>query len=103
MGQLVDKREEIYAAFEGRKQQLVEARNKRATALAQAAERILRGIKTRVDNFRQINEIHGYFASDLMIEKVRDIVGQLDALGDTVKVDDVQSRSRRSAKTPSAS
>ena len=90
--QLAEKRDEIYNAFETRRLQLVEARNKRAGALASAAERILKGIKTRVDGLASVNEIHGYFAADLMIEKVRDIVEQLGGLGDSVKVDDIQSR-----------
>ena len=92
VAELTEKREETYNAFETRKLQLVEARNKRATTLAAAADRILKGIKARVDNFTTVNEINGYFASDLMIEKVRDIVRDLGGLGDTVKVDDVQSR-----------
>jgi len=90
--QLTEKREEIYNAFETRKLQLIEARNKRANSLMNAAERILKGIKARVDNMESVNDINGYFASDLMIEKVRDIVQQLDELGDSVKVDDIQSR-----------
>ncbi len=90
--QLAEKREEIYNAFETRKLQLVEARNKRATALASAADRILKGIKVRVDGLGTINEINGYFAADLMIEKIRDIVRQLGEMGDSVKVDDIQSR-----------
>ncbi len=90
--QLTEKREEVYNAFENRKLGLVEARNRRAASLLGSAERILKGIKTRVDNIESINEIHGYFASDLMIDKVRDIVAELSELGDTVKVDDIQSR-----------
>lgn len=90
--QLAGKREEIYNAFETRKLQLIEARNKRATALASAADRILKGIKVRVDGLGTINEINGYYAADLMIEKIRDIVRQLGEMGDTVKVDDIQSR-----------
>ncbi len=90
--QLAEKRDEIYNAFETRRLQLVEARNKRAGALASAADRILKGIKSRVDGLESVNDIHGYFAGDLMIEKVRDIVRQLDGLGDSVKVDDIQSR-----------
>jgi MoxR-like ATPase len=90
--QLTDKREEIYNAFETRKLSLVEARNKRATALMNAAERILKGIQARIDSLETINDINGYFASDLMIDKVRDIVSQLEELEDSVKVDDIQSR-----------
>jgi len=90
--QLTEKREEVYHAFEQRKLTLVETRNKRATALAAAAERILKGIATRVGTMATIEEIHGYFATDLMIEKVRNIIVQLGELEDSVKVDDIQSR-----------
>ncbi len=90
--QLTEKREEIYNAFETRKLQLVETRNRRALTMANAADRILKGIKARVDNFATINEINGYFAADLMIEKVRDIVENLTELDDSVKVDDILSR-----------
>ncbi|MFT7631653.1 MAG: hypothetical protein ACI87E_002692 [Mariniblastus sp.] len=90
--QLAEKREEIYAAFDTKKLQLVEARNKRATALMNAADRILKGIRSRVSNFGTVEEINSYFASDLMIDKVRDIVRKLDDLGESVKVDDIQSR-----------
>ncbi len=90
--QLAEKRDEIYAAFDTKKLQLVEARNKRATALMQASERIIKGVRSRVSNFESVDEIHSYFASDLMIDKVRDIVDQLATMGESVKVDDVQSR-----------
>ena len=90
--QLADKREEIYAAFDGKKLQLSEARNRRATALMAAADRILKGIQSRIANFETVDEINSYFAADLMIDKVRDITGKLDDLEESVKVDDVQSR-----------
>ena len=90
--QLTEKREEVYNAFESRKLALVEARNKRANSLTNAADRILKGIQSRVQSFDTINDINGYFASDLMIEKVRDIIEQLKELDDSVKVDDIQSR-----------
>ena len=90
--QLTDKREEIYNAFETRKVGLVEERNKRANALMNAADRILKGVKSRVDSLESVNEINAYFASDLMIEKIRDLVDQLKELDDSVKVDDIQSR-----------
>lgn len=90
--QLAEKREEIASAFESRRSQLVEKRNKRANALADAADRILKGVKNRVESLKEISDIHGYFASDLMIEKVRNIVADLEGLGDSVKVDDIQSR-----------
>ncbi len=90
--QLADKREEIYAAFDGKKLQLSEARNRRSTALMGAADRILKGIQSRIANFETVDEINSYFAADLMIDKVRDITGELEELDESVKVDDVQSR-----------
>ena len=90
--QLAEKRQEVASAFESRRMQLVEKRNKRANALADAADRILKGVKNRVESLTEIAEIHGYFASDLMIDKVRNIVADLEELGDSVKVDDIQSR-----------
>lgn len=90
--ELSDKREEVYSAFDGKKVALVEARNKRATTLVSAAERILKGIETRVRQLDDVNDIHSYFAADLMVEKVRDIVAQLTELEDNVKVDDIQSQ-----------
>lgn len=90
--ELSAKREEVYNAFESRKQLLLEKRNKRANTLVKSAERILAGIKNRVANFEEINEINGYFAGDLMIEKVRDIIDELKELEDSVKADDIQTR-----------
>lgn len=90
--QLAEKREEIYAAFDNKKLQINEARNRRATALMSSAERILTGIQSRMAGFETVEEINSYFAADLMIEKVRDIVEQLGELDESVKVDDIQSR-----------
>jgi len=41
---IIEKREEVYNAFEARKNSLVEARNKKAIALENAANRILKGL-----------------------------------------------------------
>ncbi len=89
---LSEKREELYNAFESKKINLSEKKNKKANALFSASERIIKGIKNRVKNFTTINEINGYFATDLMIDKVRDIIEKLTELGDPVKADDIQSR-----------
>ncbi|MFK7948388.1 MAG: DNA repair ATPase [Saprospiraceae bacterium] len=90
--QISDKREEIYNAFETRKLDLTEARNRRTASLEAAAERILNGIRNRLKNFKEVSEINGFFASDLMIEKVRDIIKQLTSLEDNVKADSIQSQ-----------
>jgi len=90
--QLADKREELYDAFESRKAQLVAARNQRASALMASAERVLKGIENRVKGFSDINQINGYFASDLMIERMRETIEQLRKLGDAVKAEEAEGR-----------
>ncbi|MFT2010866.1 DNA repair ATPase [Pontibacter sp. 13R65] len=90
--QITTKREEIYSAFETKKVALQESRNKRANSLQQAADRMLKAIQSRMSKLSSVTEINGYFASDLMIEKVRNAVEELLKLGDTVKADAIQSR-----------
>lgn len=90
--ELTKKREEIYEAFEGRKQALIEQRNRRAGNLLKSAERILGGLKNRAASLEDINAINGYFAGDLMVAKLRDIVTELRDIGDSVKADDLQTR-----------
>lgn len=89
---LTDKREEIYNAFEGRKKSLLEALNNRTTALQQAADRILGGIQQRSQSFEEVDAINGFFAADLMVDKVRDIINQLRSLQDSNKADALQTR-----------
>ena len=90
--QIVEKRDEIYSAFEQKKVGLVEARNRRASSLTNAAERILNGVKNRIANYKTLNEINSYFAADMMIEKIRDLIQQLVDIGDSVKSDGIQSQ-----------
>jgi len=89
---LSEKRTSIYEAFEQRKVALIEQRNRKAGALMTAAERILKVIANRLAGFKTVEEINTYMASDLMIAKVRDTIGQLLALEDSVKADDLQGR-----------
>lgn len=92
LGAITEKREEIYNAFESRKQSLVESRNNRTAALNRAAERILNGIQNRAKSFKEVAQINAFFASDLMIDKVRDIIRQLLELEDTNKANSLQTR-----------
>lgn len=90
--QITQLREDMYNAFEARKIQLIETRNKRTNSLMQSADRILKAVQHRLSTFTSIQELNGYFAADLMVEKARNIVQELQKLGDTVKADNVQSR-----------
>jgi hypothetical protein len=90
--ELAGKRSELYTAFENRKVALVEARNQRANSLMTAADRILKGIEHRAATFTALSDLEGYFASDLMVERVRDLIRQLTELQDSVKAGDLQTR-----------
>ena len=86
---LADKRAELYNTFESKKTTLQEVRNRRVSKIAQSAQRILGGIENRAKALKEINEINGYFASDLMVDKVRDLVKQLKELGEAMKGDEI--------------
>jgi len=90
--QLAEKRDKVMTAFETKKLQLVERRNKRTQALADAADRVLSGIEGRVKRMDSVEAINTYLAGDLMVDKARGIVEQLKELDDTVKADDIHSR-----------
>lgn len=92
---LTNKREEIYNAFEAKKVQLIEKRNKKSTSLKSSADRIISGITNRLKGMKSESEINGYMVSDLMVDKVRDVIKELIHLGDTVKADEIQSRLKR--------
>ncbi len=89
---LGEKREEVYNAFETRRLSLVEKRNRQADTLQRSAERILNSVQARVEAMTSVEDINGYFASDLMIEKLRGIVDQLTEMEDPVKAEDIQTR-----------
>ena len=90
--QLTTRREQVVEAFEAKKTALVAARNQRATALLQSAERLLKAVQSRLTRLASVADINGYFAADVMVEKVRRTAQDLLSLGDSVKADDVQSR-----------
>ncbi|MFD1874185.1 DNA repair ATPase [Hymenobacter bucti] len=90
--QIAERRETVYEAFESRKVSLVAARNQRASALAQSAERIIKAVQNRLSRLETLADINGYFAADMLVEKVRQTVQDLLDLGDTVKADELQSR-----------
>ena len=90
ISQIIEKREEIYSAFEAKKNNLVEKRNKKTVALQTASERILKGVNKKAQSFKTIEDINGYFAADLMINKVRDIINQLKELEDIGKAESIE-------------
>ena len=97
LADIISKREEIYETFENHKQQLLDARNRKAQNLGDGALRMLESIKKRtqstgVTGFTEEEALNTYFASDGLVQKVRHIAKELQALGFSVKADDIDAR-----------
>ncbi|WP_367111881.1 DNA repair ATPase [uncultured Psychrobacter sp.] len=97
LADIISKREEIYETFENHKQQLLDARNRKAQNLGDGALRMLESIKKRtqstgVTGFTEEEALNTYFASDGLVQKVRSIAKELQALGFSVKADDIDAR-----------
>jgi len=89
---IASKREAVYEALSARRQSLLESRQRRIRSLSEAGARILEGIPRRIGQFSEIAEVHGYFAADPLIGKLRKLVDDLRALGDGVAADDLDTR-----------
>jgi hypothetical protein len=100
LNDIISKREEVYETFEARKQTLLDERQRRIHNLSSAATRLLDGIEKRTRKMQSQDEINTHFASDAMVNKVRDLSQTIRELGDTVRSDDVDSR-LKSAKEQS--
>ncbi|MDN3442141.1 DNA repair ATPase [Psychrobacter sp. APC 3279] len=97
LADIISKREEIYETFENHKQQLLDARNRKAQNLGDGALRMLESIKKRtqstgVTGFTEEEALNTYFAADGLVQKVRNIAKELQAMGFSVKADDIDAR-----------
>lgn len=89
---LTEAREEIHNIFEAHKLSLIEARNNRSAAIYRSCERILEGVKNRLDHLKTADEINAYMASDMLVQKVQDNITKLRELDDSVKADELTGR-----------
>ena len=92
LGQLQERREELFEAFGARKQALLDERQRRAQNVFGAADRILQGVLRRARSFEAEDALNAYFAADAMILKLRQLAAQLVELGDPVRADELESR-----------
>ncbi|MFF9058913.1 DNA repair ATPase [Streptomyces sp. NPDC014882] len=92
LGELADRREEIHEAFAVRKQDLADARARRAERLADSADRVLTTVARRARALPDEDAVATYFGSDPMPAKVRRIAGDLRALGDPVRAEELDGR-----------
>ena len=92
LGEIMDKREEVYESFESHKQQLLDERQRKAQNIADAADRVLKSIEKRALKFTAADDLNTYFASDALVLKTRELIQELRELDSTVKADDIESR-----------
>ncbi|MGW7565201.1 DNA repair ATPase [Streptomyces tendae] len=92
LGELADKRTEIYEALAARKQSLSDTRARRAEQLAASAARIMETVVRRCATLADADAVSTYFASDPMPAKVRRTAEELRALGDTVRAEELDGR-----------
>ncbi|MDR0777161.1 MAG: DNA repair ATPase [Azonexus sp.] len=92
LADIAAKRETVYESILAKRQILLDARNRRARAIVDAAARILAGIPRRVAQFNELAQLHSYFASDPLIGKLRQQITSLRTLGDGVGADDLDTQ-----------
>ena len=92
MGKLTEKREEIYEAFESRKQTLLDQRQRRAQRIVEGAERVLDNVQRRAAVQDSVEDLNAFFASDQMIMRIREQIEKLRDLGEGVAADDLQTQ-----------
>jgi MoxR-like ATPase len=92
IGELASRREEAYQGLTSKKQNLLDARQRRVGSLSGAADRILEGIVRRAGSFKEEDALNAWFAADPMVLKVRQIAEQLEGLADPVKAEELLAR-----------
>ncbi|TJZ60572.1 AAA family ATPase [Sphingobacterium olei] len=93
---VADKRDEVIKAFNSRREQIVEQKNKRTSSLEQIGLRVLKNIENKSKTLASREEILSFYASDLMIDKVRQLVGELKTLDDVSKAENLENQLKKS-------
>ena len=93
---IADKRDEIIKAFNSKREQLVEQTNKRTNSLEQIGLRVLKNIENKAKTFSEKEEILAFYSSDLMIDKMRQIIQELKDLKDVSKAENLENLLKKS-------
>lgn len=89
---LIEQRETTQETIEARRQQLSQERQRKASSLKEAGQRILDNLKKRTDQFDDVQQVHAYFAGDAMVAKVRDLAARLRELDAPLEADDLEAQ-----------
>ncbi|TGN39171.1 DNA repair ATPase [Marinobacter confluentis] len=89
---LIEQRETTQETIESRRQQLSQERQRKASSLKEAGQRILNNLTKRSDQFEEVAQVHAFFASDVMVAKVRDLSERLRELDSPLEADDLDAQ-----------
>lgn len=93
---IADKRDEIIKAFNTRREQIVEQINKRTSSLEQIGLRVLKNIENKAKTFTAREDILSFYASDLMVDKIRQLASELKTLNDVSKAENLENLLKKS-------
>jgi len=96
---IADKRDEVIKAFNGKKEMLIAQLNKRTTALEQIGLRVLKNIENKAQSLNDKESIYAFFSTDLMVDKVRNLMVELKDLGDVAKAENLDNSLKVSQET----
>lgn len=88
--QIAKKNNDIIKAFEAKREYLQAQRNKKANALEQIAHRVLQNVASKSLRLKTREEIFAFFATDLMIDKLRKLVLELNSLEEAAKAEHIE-------------
>jgi len=87
---IADKRNEALKAFDGRRTQLIEQTNRRASSLEQIGLRVLKNVEHKAQTLKTKEDIQAFYMTDLMVDKVRKLADDLRGLGDVAKAENLE-------------
>lgn len=93
---IADKRDDIIKAFNARREQIVEQINKRTNSLEQIGVRVLKNIENKSKSFTSKEDVLSFYASDLMTDKVRQLIAELKELKDVSKAENLENLLKKS-------
>ncbi|MFH0244267.1 DNA repair ATPase [Streptomyces sp. HK10] len=86
---LAERREEIRETFAARRQAQLDERARRAERLAVSAARVLETVARRCASLASAEEVAAHFAADPLVARIRATAGELRALGDTARAEEL--------------
>lgn len=93
---IADKRDEVIKAFDGKRESIIERINKRSSSLEQIGLRVLKNVDNKAKNLATKEEILSFYATDLMIDKIRQLIAELKILNDVSKTENLENLLKKS-------